>query len=292
MHRRSRPLAWAAAALGSALFAGPVHAGPGDTPALASPDAAERLLLDVAASGSRIVAVGEQGHIVISDDAGSTWSHAQVPVSLMLTGVTFSGDARAWAVGHDGLVLTSEDAGATWQVALDGTDIAAMQIDAADAAIARIEAELDAMDEDDPAREEIGYALEDAQFDREDAEAVADTGITTPLLGVRFTGPAQGYAYGAYGVLLETRDAGASWALASNRLDNPDNQHLYAIDTMRSGALLLVGEAGAAFRSEDGGTTWERLDVGYTPMGCAAGSSAPTMTAPAGAKSTARHARR
>ena len=261
--RAPRTLAAAAAVLLSLSVVGTAQAAPVDTPALASPDAAERLLLDIAAAGDRIVAVGEQGHIIVSDDAGGTWAHAEVPVSLMLTGVAFAGDAAVWAVGHDGIVLASDDGGDRWRVALDGEAIVAMQIDAARENIARIEAALDAMAEDDPAREETGFALEDAQFDLEDAQALAQGGITSPLLGVHFTSAARGYAFGAYGVLLQTIDGGETWSLIANRLDNPDNQHLYSLAVTEAGNLLLVGEAGAAFRSQDDGATWERLDLAY-----------------------------
>lgn len=260
--RAPRTLAAAAAVLLS-LGAGTVQGAPVDTPALPSPEATERLLLDIAAAGGRIVAVGEQGHIVVSDDGGATWAHAEVPVSLMLTGVAFANDARVVAVGHDGIVLASDDRGDRWRVALDGEGIVAMQIEAASAAVARLESALDAMADDDPALEETGFALEDAQFDLEDAEALAEGGITSPLLGVCFTSATRGFAFGAYGVLLETVDGGDSWALVSNRLDNPGNQHLYSMAVTDAGTLLLVGEAGAAFRSRDGGTSWARLDLGY-----------------------------
>lgn len=260
--RAPRTLAAAAAVLlWSAV--GTAQAAPADTPALASPDAAERLLLDIAADGGRIVAVGEQGHIIVSDDEGGTWSHAEVPVSLMLTGVAFAGDTKAWAVGHDGVVLASDDRGDRWRVAVDGAAIVAMQIEAARENIARIEVTLDAMADDDPAREETGFTLEDAQFDLEDAQELAEGGITSPLLGVRFTSATRGYVFGAYGVLLQTEDGGETWALIADRLDNPDNQHLYSLAVTEAGNLLLVGEAGAAFRSEDDGATWTRLDLNY-----------------------------
>ncbi|MEO1596543.1 MAG: YCF48-related protein [Pseudomonadota bacterium] len=238
-------------------------ASPGTTPALASPAASERLLLGASVSGSRVLAVGEQGHIILSDDSGESWMHAEVPVSLMLTSVTFSDTGTAWAVGHDGVVLTSDDAGVRWRTVLDGVEIARMQIQAAEAAIAALEATLDVMTDDDPALEDTGYALEDAQFDLEDAQEIAETGLTSPLLGIAFTTPDRGYAYGAYGVLVETRDAGQSWSLIADRLDNPDNLHLYDLAVMPSGTLLLVGEAGAVYRSSDDGETWDRLDLGY-----------------------------
>ncbi|NIQ26341.1 MAG: hypothetical protein GTN88_07370, partial [Gammaproteobacteria bacterium] len=85
------------------------------------------LLVDVARAGDRLVAVGEQGHIIFSDDNGTSWTHAAVPVSLMLTAATFPTAERGWAVGHEAIVLTSEDSGSTWSVALASEAIAALQ---------------------------------------------------------------------------------------------------------------------------------------------------------------------
>ena len=42
-------------------------------PAEIEPLAAGSLLLDLAAAGSRLVAVGERGHVLLSDDQGVTW---------------------------------------------------------------------------------------------------------------------------------------------------------------------------------------------------------------------------
>ena len=253
----------AAVAAGAILCAAVLRAGPTplETPALKTPEATERLLLGLDARGGRVIAVGEQGHVVVSDDAGATWTHASVPVSLMLTDVAWSDDATVWATAHDGVLIVSDDRGERWRVALDGTAIATMQADLE--RIESIEAELDAMADDDPALEDTQFALEDAQFDLEDAESLADGGITSPLLGVRFIDAEHGYAFGAYGVLLETRDGGERWALVSDRLENPDNKHLYSLAVDDAGVLVLVGEAGSVFRSDDGGRQWAAVDIGY-----------------------------
>ena len=235
----------------------------GAAPAIQTPLAKNRLLLGLAAQGGRVLAVGEQGHILWSDDAGGTWTHAAVPVSRMLTAVAFSDAGHAWATGHDGLLLASDDRGETWRVAIDGIDIAEMQAAAAREEVARLEAVIDAMADDAPGLEDTSYALDDAIFDLEDAEALLETGITSPLLGLCFVSAEHGYAFGAYGVLLETRDGGDSWQLVSRRLDNPDKKHLYAMTPVTDDALLVVGEAGTAHRSEDGGATWMATDIGY-----------------------------
>ena len=61
-----------------------------DTPAMKSPLAARSLLNGLARAGKRIVAVGQRGHIVYSDDAGKSWQQAEVPVSSDLVAVYFA----------------------------------------------------------------------------------------------------------------------------------------------------------------------------------------------------------
>ncbi|NNF15776.1 MAG: photosystem I reaction center subunit IV [Gammaproteobacteria bacterium] len=231
-------------------------------PALPSPRAPRSIINDVARAGDRLVAIGEQGHIIYSDDDGSTWVHAQVPVSVMLTSVAFASASAGWAVGHEGIVLHSEDRGASWNIQLDGKAIADMQKQAAAAKIERLQQQLDALDDAD-AQEEMQYALEDAEFALEDLETLGDEGINTPLLSVIFFSPSEGFATGAYGVVLHTRDAGKNWSLLSGRLKNPDGFHIYGIGKSVSGALFAVGEAGKLFRSVDGGEQWQALDSPY-----------------------------
>ena len=73
------------------------------------------LLLDTAHAGKRLVAVGEAGHIVYSDDDGVVWKQAQTPAHALLTAVYFVDESHGWAVGHDMLILTTTDGGQSWQ---------------------------------------------------------------------------------------------------------------------------------------------------------------------------------
>ena len=250
--------------LGVALFAivGFIASSQGDTtrfhmlPALQTDIDTVNLILDAATDGRRILIAGEQGHILYSDDNGASWAHAQVPVSLALTAVTFSSASNAWVAAHDGVLLRSTDHGQSWQTNLTGVDIARLSADAAQKKVDRLEAEISQAAPD--ALEDLEWALDDALFALEDAAAAIDEGVTMPLLDVWFENERIGYALGAYGILLQTSDAGSTWHLISERLDNPDNYHLYAITRSVSGTLLVAGEAGTILRSRDHGETWDR----------------------------------
>ena len=67
-----------------------------DTPAQESALASKGLMQAVARAGDALVAVGQRGHIVVSKDAGATWTQGKVPVASDLTSVFFVGDKKGW----------------------------------------------------------------------------------------------------------------------------------------------------------------------------------------------------
>ena len=107
-----------AAALGCGIALAAWAAPDADILPAAGPMAAttmQRLLLvDAERFGKRIVAVGDRGYIVISDDHGKTWRRAKSPAAPLLTGVDFLDDQLGIAVGHDSVILASRDGGETW----------------------------------------------------------------------------------------------------------------------------------------------------------------------------------
>ncbi|MEP6390837.1 MAG: YCF48-related protein [Halioglobus sp.] len=230
--------------------------------AFASPQ--DMQLNDVARADVRLVAVGERGVIVLSDDNGSSWSQAQVPVSATLTAVTFVDDRLGWAVGHAGVILHSEDAGSTWQLQFDGNRANAAYLEYAQAKQQQLEVDVAALEaqgrpEDAELLDDMAYALEDAVFASEDAQDALATGPVDPFLDVLFVNESVGYAVGAYGMLYSTDDGGAQWQLAIDGIDNVDRFHYYSIAASNATTLFLSGEAGLLYVSNDSGTTWQRI---------------------------------
>ena len=79
-----------------------------------APLAVHALMLDALKSGDRLIAAGERGHIILSDDEGKLWRQAEtVPTRSTLTSLFAIGE-RIWAAGHDSVILTSADRGETW----------------------------------------------------------------------------------------------------------------------------------------------------------------------------------
>lgn len=79
------------------------------------PLATDSLLLDIDAVNSKLVAVGERGHVLVSNDDGRTWQQVQVPTRSTLTGVFLLDEKHGWAVGHDAVILRTTDGGVSWQ---------------------------------------------------------------------------------------------------------------------------------------------------------------------------------
>ncbi|MGQ0622953.1 MAG: WD40/YVTN/BNR-like repeat-containing protein [Panacagrimonas sp.] len=84
-------------------------------PAEMSPRATRGLLIDIAFTGERMIAVGERGNIVASRD-GIRWAQVQVPVRSTLNGVSFVDSQNGWAAGHDAAIIHTTDGGRSWEL--------------------------------------------------------------------------------------------------------------------------------------------------------------------------------
>lgn len=229
-----------------------------DAPALKSPLAARGLLNGLAPAGKRVVAVGQRGHILYSDDAGKSWQQADVPVSSDLVAVYFATPQAGWAVGHDGVVLHSVDAGRTWTRQHDGRPNAAEN------------PLLDVWFED----ERTGYAVgafglvlhtSDAGAHWEALPDAADNPKSLHLYAVRGIGD-ELYIVGEQGLLLK-RDRATGRFRA---LESPYKGTLFGV-TGNARAVVAYGLRGNVVRSGDGGATWQGLNTGV-PVGLTAGT--------------------
>jgi len=233
-----------------------------ETSSVKSPKAVESLLLDVKKlSGGRLVAAGERGHILYSDDHGKSWVQADVPVIVNIISAHFVNDSTGWAVGHDGVVLKTTDGGASWLRQFDGFKANEQTLVQREEFVAGLEEKLETASDDEI--EDLEYQLEEAQFALEDAQFDVEGGSTKPFLDVWFKDENNGIIVGAYGQMFKTTDGGATWNNVADQLDNPDRFHLNAIEQIQPGSLVVVGEAGLIMRSADNGDTWETLESPY-----------------------------
>lgn len=242
----------AAAGVGAARASGGAWQDPATAEAERLPLVARSLLLAATQSAQRAVVVGERGHVLLSESR-SDWRQARaVPTRSTLTAVTAVGD-KLWAVGHDQVIIHSADGGETW-------------------------------------------TLQHASPWR--PENADDPRASAPLLSVLFLDERRGFAVGAYGLLMRTEDGGRQWRRTDLvregagedgapesgsdaeeaaeggveewlfteedlELGEEEDPHLNAIVRTGDGSLFIAAERGAAFRSTDGGETWERISLPY-----------------------------
>jgi len=204
--------------------------------ALLTPKALGAATLAVARAGDRLVAVGERGTVLLSDDHGASWRQAQVPVQASLTAVCFADARTGWAAGHLGVILRSDDAGASWHKQLDGVQAAELVKQAA---------------------QRTGDAGAMAQ-----AQRLLEEGADKPFFDLEFMDAQRGFAVGAYNLMFATTDGGKSWTALGPRLPNPKNLHLYGVRA-RGRTLVVAGEQGLLLRSSDGGASFSALASPY-----------------------------
>lgn len=229
-------------------------------PSLQSPLAAHSMLLDIERVGKNLVAVGERGHIVISNDEAKSWHQAVAPVRVTLTNTFFVDDQFGWAVGHDGVVLKTEDGGQSWRKVMDGTRANELMLTHAQARLTELEAAIETAPEDQ--LDELEADLENRTYIAEDAETFSGEGPSRPFLDVWFKNRDEGIVVGGFGLILHTTDGGDSWTAWFDHLDNASQFHLNAI-TQIGDHLFIAAEAGTLYRSTDWGQNWEMLDSPY-----------------------------
>lgn len=230
---------YAASALAGEQVSTPV-ADPLDRPAMMSSRADTSVLLAVARAGRRLVACGERGLILLSDDGGKQWRQAmRVPVAVTLTALQFVSEQSGWVIGHSGVVLHTSDGGENWVRQLDG----------------KAEAQL-ALTQAKALGGETGMNAVKA------AERLVEDGADKPFLDLSFQSDGSGFVVGAYGQIFHTSDAGKTWATWLDRINNPKGLHLNAIKQVGA-AIYLAGERGLLLRSLDGGQTFTPLASPY-----------------------------
>jgi photosystem II stability/assembly factor-like uncharacterized protein len=207
-----------------------------DRPALYSAKAENSTLLAVTRAGTRLVAAGERGIILTSDDNGASWKQSQVPTSVNLTALRFIDDQRGWAVGHMGLVLHTEDGGLSWHKQLDGVEAARLAVE----------------------------AVRDSEDKREIklANYLVSDGPDKPFFDIWMDAQGQGFVVGAFNLILRTEDGGKHWHYWSPRVKNPFGLHLYGI-ARQGDDFIIAGEQGMLLRSQDGGEHFTQLETPY-----------------------------
>jgi len=218
--------------------------------AIMAPLASRSLLLDVAAGGDRLVAVGERGHILVSTDGGEAWRQVEVPTRTMLTAVFFHDGKLGWAVGHDALILRSTDGGETWRQVHHDPEAGGPLFDV-----------YFTDDKRGFAIGAYGLFLESRNGGESwERRAISDGDAHLHHLARSATGRL--YLAAERGVVFRSDDGGERWT----ELPSPYQGSLFGSLPLAGENLLLFGLRGHAFLSGDAGRTWRSVATGVDAM--------------------------
>lgn len=218
-----------------------------DAPQIAKADAAP--ILAATSTGKRVMAVGDFGIVILSDDGKSFRQAKTVPTRSVLTSVFFIDDQRGWAVGHDGTVIASSDAGETWQVLREepGKDRVLL-----------------AVWFENPqhgfAVGQFGLVLETADGGKtwRERRLIEGESGDKHLLQIFPAGEGLVLIAAEAGTMLRSEDNGSTWKLVQT-----DNKGSFWTGlALNDGTLLAAGMRGHIYRSVDRGLSWTEVPSG------------------------------
>ncbi|MCZ7560067.1 MAG: YCF48-related protein [Burkholderiaceae bacterium] len=205
-------------------------------------------LMAATRAGSRIVAVGDFGTVLLSDDEGASWRQAtDVPTRVTLTAVQFLDAKQGWAVGHGGLVLASADGGEHWRIAhRAGTGTSFFSVRFADAEHGLVVGAFGA-----------AIATDDGGKTWDEI-AVGQGEFSDRHLYQIFSGPhGTTWIAAESGVVYRSTDARAFAAVSL-----PYRGSIWGGMALPDGAILVWGMGGHVLRSPDSGASWREIPSG------------------------------
>jgi photosystem II stability/assembly factor-like uncharacterized protein len=215
-----------------------------DSGALSAATVHRLLLIDAARVGSRVVAVGDRGYIVVSDDDGASWKRAAAPAAPLLTAVDFVDARNGWAVGHDTTILATRDGGDTWtrQYSAPAEQRPLLDVLFLDPqkgiAVGAYGAYYETVDG--------GKSWNARKIIPEDRHFNAIVKVAEHRLLI----------VGEEGTILVSSDDGAQWA----KVPSPYKGSLFGAVVATDGAVVAFGLRGRIYRSPDGGQSWAQVD--------------------------------
>lgn len=225
-----------------------IKSWPAMAPAPLVANASAASTLAAARAGDRVVAVGDHGVILLSDDGAHFRQAKSVPVRSMLTTVQFVDAHRGFAGGHDGVVLATQDAGENWTLlrSTPGVEqpVLSLHFDSPDHGIAV---------------GLYGWAIETSDAGRTWSERkIADEGDDRHLFHVFISAKGTWLIAGEQGSIFRSNDGGKSW----QAIKTDDEGSLWHGASLADGSLLVCGMRGHIYRSDDDGLSWKPVESG------------------------------
>jgi photosystem II stability/assembly factor-like uncharacterized protein len=215
--------------------------------------AGEEMLLAATRAGPRLVAVGDHGVVLLSDDDGKTYRQARaVPTRATLTAVSFADEKNGWAVGHWGAIVHSADGGETWTLQRSDTSVdrplfSVYFTDAGRGLAVGLWSLLLATADGGKTWNEVKLPAppEGGKADRNLFALFAD-------------GKGSIYIAAERGTVLRSEDRGATWSY----LNTGYKGSFWTGCALKDGTLLVAGLRGTIYRSTDDSRTWSAASSG------------------------------
>jgi photosystem II stability/assembly factor-like uncharacterized protein/cellulose biosynthesis protein BcsQ len=185
-------------------------------------------------------AVGWQGAVLQTTDAGLSWSRRSFPQAEDFTAVSFLDADVAWTVSEEGSVWSTTNGGATWLKLAFGAKTLSF------GPPLRAVVFLD--------RQHGWIAGADGIFATQDGGGSWKQQAAASVLSIGFRDSNTGWAVGI-GTILLTRNGGASWAGAEYKGPIPFLRSLSFGDPLTGWACSNEGDL---LRTVDGGNTWAK----------------------------------
>lgn len=208
------------------------------------------LLLDATMAGKRMIAVGQFGHVIYSDDGGKTWEQAKtVPTQVTLTSVYFVNEKVGYAGGHDSTVIRTDDGGNTWTQVYHNVESQSpiMSIYFVD--------------------EDHGLAVGAFSFVVETKDGgktwnqrtlVADSTDDSHLNKIYATKDGTILVAAEFGKVFRSTDKGETFT----EVDTGYEGSFWGGMALKDGGALVYGMRGNVYRSTDDGVTWAKINSG------------------------------
>ncbi len=217
-------------------------------PAEIMPRATQALIMGVANTGEHLIAVGDHGEILASND-GRNWAQLEVPVRSPLSAVSFADAQNGWVVGHDAVVLHTGDGGKTWtlqnfQPELEKPFLSVLAIDKDHAYAVGAYG--------------LFYRTEDGGKTWSEVTAPEVRGDELHLYTIRKLGNGDLLIAGEQGHMHLSTDGGKTW----NKLNSPYEGTFFGAVPVGADGALVCGLRGNVFLNHDvRGGKWQKIDT-------------------------------
>ncbi|WP_177188786.1 WD40/YVTN/BNR-like repeat-containing protein [Solimonas aquatica] len=218
-------------------------------------------LFSVSFDGSKGVAVGAGGKLMVSNDAGKTWAAEAGPTGLAITAVAIKGSRRVMA-GQVGEIYYDDGSG-KWQKADNELKERAMGVAINSNGVAIVVGAFGMLERSTDG----GKTWKAANLNWDplfaSSELLGD-GFQPQLYAVNVDDTGLAIAVGELGTVIRSSDAGRTWfpVLGGNVHGETRPPTLFAVSQREDGSVFAVGQSGTIYKSADKGLTWCSIPSG------------------------------